>query len=437
MVREADPGTATLFSYPMPIATCPFCGLLCDDLLVELEGDTLRPVRGACAHSRAAFSNLSSAPAAHAASRINGQSVSSSAALDAAAQMLSHARRPAIGGLAMDIEGMRAALTLARRIGAVMDHAVSSVKYRNLHVLQEAGWITTTLSEVKNRTDLLVLIGDGWHTRFPRFIERAIEPDPALFGTPLARRIILLDQQAATAAHALPQRYERLILKAPTAVLPELLSMLSAMAAGTPVDAARLVGVDTALLHQCIEWMRAAKYGTVVWAAPDLEIPHAELALQMLSRLLRTLNRSGRFAALPLAGSNGDLSANAVHTWQSGVAFPASHANRRVDFDPHRYAMPTVLARGEADCFLWISSLSAELTAPQYNGSTIVLGRADMQMATPPQVFIPVATPGVDASGALLRTDKVVSLYLHRLRNSALPSVADTLAALTERLEAR
>ena len=356
-------------------------------------------------------------------------------ALDAAAKILRASRRPLIGGLATDIDGMRAALALARRTGAVIDHAASQVKYRNLHVLQEAGWITTTLSEVKNRTDLLILLGDGWRTRFPRFVERMIEPDPGMFGKPLARRIILIDERAAANADALPQRCDRLTLNAPPAMLPALFSMLSALAARQPADPTRLAGIDPALLQRCVQWMRDAQYGTLVWAAPDLEISHAELALQMLSRLLRTLNRDGRFAALPLAGTNGDLSANAVHTWQSGVAFPASHANRQVDFDPHRYALSAVLARNEADSLVWISSLSAELTPPAFAGPLIVLGRADMQMATPPHVYIPVATPGVDAPGAMMRTDKVVSLYLHRLRESALRPVAEVLGALIERLQ--
>jgi len=84
---------------------------------------------------------------------------------------------------------------------------------------------------------------------------------------------------------------------------------------------------------------------------------------------------------------------------------------------------------------VWISSLSAELTPPAFAGPLIVLGRADMQMATPPHVYIPVATPGVDAPGAMMRTDKVVSLYLHRLRESALRPVAEVLGALIERLQ--
>jgi formylmethanofuran dehydrogenase subunit B len=57
-----------------------------------------------------------------------------------------------------------------------------------------------------------------------------------------------------------------------------------------------------------------------------------------------------------------------------------------------------------------------------------------MQFDVEPAVFLPVATPGVDADGHLLRSDKVISLYLRRLREGQLASVSQVLHALLERL---
>jgi formylmethanofuran dehydrogenase subunit B len=57
-----------------------------------------------------------------------------------------------------------------------------------------------------------------------------------------------------------------------------------------------------------------------------------------------------------------------------------------------------------------------------------------MQLEREPAVFVPVATPGIDAAGHLLRTDKVVSLRLPQLRLSPLLSTARTLDALRQRL---
>ena len=57
------------------------------------------------------------------------------------------------------MEGARAAGRLADRLGGVLDHMNSAAVLRNLMVLQDSGWITTTLSEVRNRADLLIVAG--------------------------------------------------------------------------------------------------------------------------------------------------------------------------------------------------------------------------------------------------------------------------------------
>jgi formylmethanofuran dehydrogenase subunit B len=420
----------------MPIhkSTCPFCGLMCDDLEVAVEGLALAPQRGACDRSRTAFARLGAPAAAQAQARVAGAPVALEVALDEAARLLRGARRPLVAGLDVDVAGMRAVLDLARRCGAAVDHVNSAVKYRNLHVLQEAGWITTTLAEARNRADLFVLVGDGWRTRFPRFVERVVAPASDMFGAPAARRIILLTDDPAAATAALPAGVECLVVGLPIAALPAAASLLGGLLQGKPVEPARLGSVAGEGLQQCAEWMRAARYGVLVWAAGDLDFPHAELTVQALMQCVRVSNAGTRFAALPLAATDGDLTANAVQTWQSGVSFPASYANGRVDFDPLRHHWRNVLARGEADLLIWVSSLGLGDLPADPGVPVVALGRADREFAQAPAVYVPVATPGVDAAGHLLRTDKTVSLRLPRLRNAPLPTVADALGGLLERL---
>lgn len=416
-------------------ATCSFCGLLCDDLEVEINSSTIKILRNGCERSQAAFKSLGTPLATQAQPRVRGKTVTFDAAIEAGARLLRASRRPLVSGLDIDVEGMRALLPLARQMGAVMDHANSAAKYRNLHVLQESGWITTTLSEARNRADVIVVVGDGWHKRYPRFVERIIAPKQTLFQEHLQRRVIALTPLDHDARIALPAAIERLELGATLDRLPILLSSLTAMSEGKPLAPDRLSGIPEAILRKCMSWLHAASYGVVVWSAADLEIPHAELAVQSLSRWIRILNQKVRFAGLPLAGTDADLTSNAVVTWQSGVSYPLSFSNRAVDFDPWRHAHERVLARGEADAVLWVSSLSGHpVTLP--NGlPSVVLARADQSFATPPEVFIPVATPGIDAAGHLMRTDKVVSLHLPQLRRSQLRSVAETVASLSERLK--
>src|SRR3954454_16509150 len=77
---------------PMPTATCPFCGLLCDDLLVESDGHSLLPIRNTCERSRAAYGSLGTPSAARAFCKIQGLHASADDALDAAAKILRSSR---------------------------------------------------------------------------------------------------------------------------------------------------------------------------------------------------------------------------------------------------------------------------------------------------------------------------------------------------------
>ena len=92
------------------------------------------------------------------------------------------------GGLATDVEGMRAVMALADRTGGVVDHALSDAQFRNFKVLQSSGWITTTLTETRNRADLIVIVGTDAQKLHPRFFERISLRLPIMFAEPAEAR---------------------------------------------------------------------------------------------------------------------------------------------------------------------------------------------------------------------------------------------------------
>jgi formylmethanofuran dehydrogenase subunit B len=149
---------------------CPFCGLVCDDLVVRNEAGRLSVRANGCPIAIAGFAR---APLTGQA-RIGVRPVDRSEAIDEAARLLAAAKLPLLGGLATDVAGIRAAASLADRIGGVLDHMNSAASMRNMLVLQDGGWVITTLSEVRNRADLLVVAGGDNSRRFTRFLERCI-----------------------------------------------------------------------------------------------------------------------------------------------------------------------------------------------------------------------------------------------------------------------
>jgi len=93
-----------------------------------------------------------------------------------------------------------------------------------------------------------------------------------------------------------------------------------------------------------------------------------------------------------------------------------------------------MLQQNEADALLWISSFNEKRTPPETAVPTVVLGRSGMSFKREPDVYIPVATPGIDHSGHIYRTDNVVALPLRKLRESALTSVAQVVAEIEKAL---
>ena len=414
---------------PQTEITCPFCGLLCDDLTVELDATALKVTANGCPLARAGFEL---ADGADPAPRVAGKPANLAAAAAAAARLLAASRRPLLGGLATDVAGIRAATRLASRCGGVLDHMNSAAGIRNTLVLQDGGWITTTLSEVRNRADLLIVAGGDVESRFPRLFERTIAATDTLFDEQRRCEVVFLGKgPAAPGSGPKPE-----VIAADVTRLAEGFGLLRMLLAGRPVRTDAAAGIALPVWQQLADRMKAARYGVVVWAAADFDFPHAELTVQALVELVKDLNQHTRFAGLPLGGSDGDLTADAVSLWQTGFGMRTGFGQGIPEHDSYHFSASRLLETGETDALLWVSSFQVGRTPPATAIPTIVLGRAGMRFEREPAVFIPVGTPGVDHPGHLFRADRVVALPLKRVRQRSLPSVAEALVAIEAALPA-
>jgi formylmethanofuran dehydrogenase subunit B len=294
-------------------------------------------------------------------------------------------------------------------------------------VMQDSGWITTTLSEVRNRADLLVVAGGNLVGRFPRFFERCIANQETLFGGERRCEVVFLGAPVP-AGLDLPGPVRSIRCDVPR--LGEAFGVMRALLAGRRIEAEQAAGVPLATWQGLTDRMRAARYGVAAWAAADFDFPHAELTIQTLCELIRDLNRDTRFAGLPLGGSEGDITSDSVHVWQTGYGSRTSFGAGYPAQDLYHHGAAGLLESGAADAMLWISSFNAARTPPEAAIPVVVLGRPGMRFGREPAVFIPVGTPGVDHAGHLFRTDRVVTLPLRQLWPSALPSVAQAIEAI-------
>ena len=410
----------------------PFCGIGTDDLSIQIDGVALKVSANGCAINTPAFeeSITDTSP------RVAGQIVSLDVAVNQAASLLRNTRQPVISGCATDVNGMRALLALADKTGAVVDNINFNAARRNILAMQDSGWMNTTLAEIKNRCDVLLIVGTDLEGFAPRFFERYLWNQEAMFVSDTAsREVIYLGKAPSGNASTSPNGRQASVFPCADADLPDVLAVLAALIKKHPIHVQSVAGITVTDLQTIADKLSAASYGVISWGAAALAFEHAELTVQVICNIVKDINDQGkRCSGFPLGGREGDQTANQVCGWTTGYPARVNFARGYPEYDPFLYDSQAMLNNGEADALIWVQAFNISSQPPETDLPTIVIGRSGMTFDKEPDVFIPIGTPGIDHPGHAYRLDNVVAIRLKKLRDSGLPSTSEVLHAIEQAL---
>lgn len=414
-----------------PDTLCPFCGLGCGDIGIEQDDSGIAPHPSGCPQADRLFRRST---AVQTAPRIGGSVVPMIQAVAEAARLLSDSRAPLIAGLATDVDGVLTALTLAGRIGATVDHERSDALFRNLTVLRRLGWSVTTLAELRNRCDLVLVVGPDPAAAFPRLWERWVAPEPALPGGGGRSVLFLGGDPLPETAQCLGGRIEKVGMA--DGPQPDLASLVSSLRTALAGHGTASQETDSPMAELAAR-LRAARYAVVIWAAGLFDGPQPDLIVEGLVRLIRKVDGTTRCAGLPLSGADNLVGANQACTWRTGFPLRTGFDGGMPLHDPDRFDWRE-RAR-DADVILWISAFRPEMpeiAAMAGTGTAIIaLAPPETTFAAEPALFIPVGTPGIDHAGDVFRADSVVALRTGALVDRGLPSVAAVLRQIATAVE--
>ena len=418
---------------------CPFCALLCDDLeLAPAPAGSFSLRRPACPKAAASFGRIPGAVQA----RIGERKVTQEQALKAAVSRLKTSRQLLLGGLGLDVQGMRAAILLAEQSGAILDHAAGDALHANLRVLQRQGAFNTTLAEVKNRADVLLLLGTTATTAFPRLLDRVAwntpPPQPnfgAKAAVPLRRRLCYLGEvpRGRDASHAGMAPTLRLPCS-PTHLAAVVDTLTRGLRTGKLPPQRSTAWPSARALQGLFKALLKARYCVVAWEAACLPQKLAPPILTALNDLIRELNHHTRAAGLPLGGSNGAATATHVCTWLSGYPLRVSYQRGYPEYDPERYSTRRLLESRATDAILWADAFNREPPRPRYAPLILLCPPPAPDDLGESDIYLPIGTPGLDHAGTLFRCDNVVSMRLGALHDAGPPTAASVLEALCSAL---
>ncbi len=351
---------------------------------------------------------------------VDGATASLETAAAAAARLLGEARLPLVAGLGTDVEGARAAISLAEKLRGAYDHMHSEILLRDIDVLRQAGQFVTTANETRVRADCVLLIGDDLTSVWPDMAARLNLTSPARFDDyNEPRKVFWIGPGKGEAASVGATE-----IAAPRSELPSLLAALRAEVAG------RKIRKDSSLVRKIADVapaLKAARFGVMIWSGESI----GRLTIEMIHGLLLDLNKETRFSGLPVSSRANAMGVAQASGWMTGFPMRTGFCRGYPEHDIWRFDASRLVESGEADAALWVSSYGNESPKWKRQIPFVAIAAPGTRFAYAPRIRIEVGTPGIDHDGV----EFVQNLGSLASRDAQKPSEAPQAAAVLRLIE--
>lgn len=419
-------------------ATCTFCGCVCDDIDLTVQGHQIVEAKRACVLGTAWFLNheIEQRPPC----LIQGRPATVEEGIERAAQILAQAKYPLIYGLSdTTVESQRSAVGIGDWIGGCVDTTTSVCHGPSGMAFQGVGEVTCSLGEVRNRGDMIIFWGSNPAESHPRHFTKYSLMPKGMF-LPNGRKdrtCVIVDVRKTKSARAAD-----LFLQIKPRRDFEALWTLRALAQDLEVDpeqVERETGQPLSVWQDLMDRMKRARFG-VIFFGMGLTMTRGKHAnSEALLALTRDMNRHTRFVCKPNRGHGNVTGADNVVTWRTGYPFGVNLARGYPRFNPGEYTASDVLARKEADAALIIASdpmANFSQPAREHLASIpyIALDPKETPTTRSAAVSFCVATYGINEPGTVYRMDDV-PIPLRPAFPSPFPSDLKILKGIEQRVQ--
>ena len=410
---------------------CTGCGCVCDDLRLTVRAGRIVRAERACEIAEPWLLGQSERPLSVA--ECDGRPLALDEAVEKSIEILRSASYPLIYGLAQSsTDGQRAAVSLAERLGAVIDTSASLCHAPSVMAQQQVGKVTCTLGEVRNRADMVIFWGSDPLTTHPRHWERySVDARGRYVPDGRGDRFVVVADTRVTASAAAAD----LFIPIEPGCHFEALHALRALTLGAIARPASDYGAPAALLGELSNRMKRARSGTIFFGVELARGEAGHCNVQALLQLAADLNDWGRrWCAMRMRVQGNVVGADTVLAWQTGYPFAVNMARGYPRYNPGEFSVHGVLERREVDACLLIGSetlgwLPSSAMEHLRQIPLVVLDPPEREPPIAPNLRFRIATPGVYSSGTAYRMDSV-PIPLTAVLSALYPTDAEILAKI-------
>ena len=424
---------------------CSGCSLLCDDIIVKSDGLFIDEVIGACLKGKERFDQVSAqnritSPMI----RKNNELINASweEALAKTVEIIKNSSTPLLYGFSnVTCEAQRAGMDLAREINGFIDSNASICQGKILNKAKSQGINLTTITEIINKVDLIILWGANPAETIPRLLNKVLfsRGKFRMTGREI-KTLVIIDPVKTASFRVMGVRDLALIIEPDKDI--ELIQMLKEeCCSADSIPSEGVAGVDKNDLKRLLLHLTGAENGVIILGQGVIQ-PHADYdlieELLDLLQLINTRQVKGRISLLLLGG----------HFNMAGfdhVALSSYGVSGKLQFESKKLVKSedTIISKinkENFDCSIIvgtdpISHLPHSLSSKLAKKPLILIDNHNSATSRVADVVLPTAITGIESSGLAYRIDQV-PVELKKILNppNNIPSDEELLNQLITKL---
>ena len=425
--------------------TCSGCSLLCDDIIVQSDGLFISEVIGACLKGKERFDQVSAinritSPLIRKDGKLT--EVSWNEAIKKATEILKNSSFPLLYGFSnVTCEAQEAGIKLAQKINGFIDSNASICQGKFFKKAKNLGINLTTITEIINKGDLIILWGANPAETIPRLLNKLLfsRGKFRMTGREI-KTLVIIDPIKTASFRVMGVRDLPLIVK-PNKDIDLIRMLKEECCSADSIPSEGVAGVDKNDLKRLLLHLTGAENGVIILGQGVIQ-PHPDYDLvEELLELLQVINErqeKGRISLLLMGG----------HFNMAGfdhIALSSFGESGKLDFKRNQLVRTedTLVSKIEKEDFDSslivgtdpISHLPHSLSSKMAKKPLILIDNHKSATSHIAEVVLPTTITGIESGGLVYRLDQV-PIELNKIINppNNLPSDEELLNQLYESL---
>lgn len=425
---------------------CSGCSLLCDDVLIGTDGIFIDRIYGACLKGKERFEqpiakNRLTSPMVRKNSKL--ESVSWDEALEKVKEIIRASSKPLLYGFSTTCcEAQLKGIELGKKINAFIDSNSIICQGKALNITKQTGITLTTLTEIINKVDLIILWGSNAAESIPRLLNKVLFSRGKFRMTGREIKTIIVIDPVKTASFGVMQIRDVALHLEPGKDLELIRLLKDICCTDNKIPEKGLSGLDKEEIERLKLNLIGAENGVIFIGQGILRSKPENNVIKELFELVEIINNKqekGRMSLLLLAGHYNLFGFD-------HVALSITGKNHSLQFSDNKLieTKDTIITKIEKDDFDSsiivgtdpISHFPFSLSKNMALKPIICIDNRKSATSDIADVILPSAITGIECDGLVYRFDHV-PIQLKKVLNppSGVPTDEEVLNQIIQKLE--